>query len=104
MSDVVRAVLLERYVYVPPGVERKRAVLVYGRAGWSASLRRAEFKGWIDTIRESSKTVAPELKTRSRSRKECRDPMMAQEWAWAMWDRYRDDIRRAIRAIASSGA
>jgi hypothetical protein len=93
---IVRAVLLERAV--PPYVTHRQVVL-YGRGLW-ASTKRAEVKCWASGpgVEGSTPLVDAKLRTRSRTLADVRDPMLAQEWAFGIWDEYLADVAAALGA------
>jgi hypothetical protein len=95
MSEMVRVVLLERYIFRPSGGSRADAIEIFGRALWSGGKtapKIAKFTGWVSTIRESSKTVHHGLRMRTVSRKGILTPVAAQEWAFEAWDAYVHDL------------
>jgi hypothetical protein len=89
-GGTVRAVLLERHV--GPG----SAVILYARAAWSDT-KRAEFKAWAaGQGLAAGRLELAKLSSRSRSLSTCRDPMLAQEWAWGVWDEYVADVEAEL--------
>jgi hypothetical protein len=91
-AKVVRIVLVERHARAG----QYAGLALYARAMW-ADNRRAEIKMWAAAGAPVDLERVPEsMRTRSRSLASCRDPMLAQEWAWAQWDEYRADVEAAL--------
>lgn len=99
--SIVRAVLLERYIATDPEQPMAPRVVLFGRAMW-ASTKRAEFKGWVSTAqpdRAGLDLVPQPVRSRSRSLSGCRDPMLAQQWAFELWDEYVADVVRGAVTV-----
>ena len=95
----IRVVLLERHVVHRAGSEE---ILAFARAAWGTgdTGRRAEWKAWLAgaTVHRGELPAGyDDVKTRSRSLASCRDPMLAQEWAWGLWEEYLRDVGTAGR-------
>ncbi|HEY5262586.1 MAG TPA: hypothetical protein VIJ33_10755 [Solirubrobacteraceae bacterium] len=91
-GTIVRPVLLERHLM--------GTITLYGRALW-ASTCRAEIKCWASGAGvQGSPLATAKLATRSRTMSPCRDPLLAMEWAFGMWDEYVADVAAAFNPPA----
>lgn len=94
---IVRPVLLERHVTEDPGNPAPDGrVHLFARCIWASTLR-VEFNAWVGAIPGSGFERVPKgLRSRSSTLKTCRHPLLAQEWAWGLWDEYRADVIREL--------
>lgn len=82
----VRAVLLERHVF-----DRKRRLVAYGRGLWGDH-GRTEVKMWLTGELTAELGEGAKILSRSRSEKGVRDPLVAMEIAFKIWDEYLEEV------------